>query len=164
RGRLGGGSRCVASSASSPEATISGSPASLLRQSPVGPLLLPLRVSRGASYSSSPEATISGSHSARRSCCPLFCFACCVDSTPLWLRGRLTAPLTDLLRKGVAFMWGEKEHAAFSALKNVLCSPPVLRIADPHRPFEVITDASDIAIRAILLQDLGNALQPIAYE
>ncbi|CAI7774994.1 unnamed protein product [Closterium sp. NIES-54] len=60
RGRLGGGSRCVASSASSPEATISGSPASLLRQSPVGPLLLPLRVSRGASYSSSPEATISG--------------------------------------------------------------------------------------------------------
>ncbi|CAI7732507.1 unnamed protein product [Closterium sp. NIES-54] len=45
--------------ASSPEATISGSPASLLRQSPVGPLLLPLRVSRRASYSSSPEATIS---------------------------------------------------------------------------------------------------------
>ncbi|CAI7888515.1 unnamed protein product [Closterium sp. NIES-54] len=32
---------------------------------------------------------------------------------------RLTAPLTDLLRKGVAFTWGEKEHAAFSTLKNV---------------------------------------------
>ncbi|CAI7844332.1 unnamed protein product, partial [Closterium sp. NIES-53] len=67
---------------------------------------------------------------------------------------RLTAPLTDLLRKGVAFTWGEKEHAAFSALKNVLCSSPVLRIADPHRPFEVVTDASDIA----------NGLQPITYE
>ncbi|CAI7814274.1 unnamed protein product [Closterium sp. NIES-53] len=73
KGRLGGGSRRVASSASSPEATISGSPASLLRQSPLGPLLLPLRVSRGASYSSSPEATISGSHRARRSCCPCIC-------------------------------------------------------------------------------------------
>ncbi|CAI7794864.1 unnamed protein product [Closterium sp. NIES-54] len=59
RGRLGGGSRRVASSAGSPEATNSGSPASLLRQSPVDPLLLPLIVSRGASYSSSPEATIS---------------------------------------------------------------------------------------------------------
>ncbi|CAI7931717.1 unnamed protein product [Closterium sp. NIES-54] len=58
-GVLKGGSRRVASSASSPEATISGSPASLLRQTPVGPLLLPLKVSRGASYSSSPEATIS---------------------------------------------------------------------------------------------------------
>ncbi|CAI7852328.1 unnamed protein product [Closterium sp. NIES-53] len=77
---------------------------------------------------------------------------------------RLTAPLTDLLRKGVAFTWGEKEHAAFSALKNVLCSPPILRIADPHRPFEVVTDASDIAIGAILLQDFGNCLQPIANE
>ncbi|CAI7850176.1 unnamed protein product [Closterium sp. NIES-54] len=77
---------------------------------------------------------------------------------------RLTAPLTDLLRKGVTFKWGEKEHAAFSTLKNVLCSPPVLRIADPHRPFEVDTDASDIAIGAVLLQDFGNGLQPIAYE
>ncbi|CAI7879196.1 unnamed protein product [Closterium sp. NIES-54] len=53
---------------------------------------------------------------------------------------RLTAPLTDLLRKGVTFTWGGKEHAAFSTLKNVLCSPPVLRIVDPHRPFEVVTD------------------------
>ncbi|CAI7819371.1 unnamed protein product, partial [Closterium sp. NIES-54] len=53
-GRLSGGSRRVASSASSPEATISGSPASLLRQTLVGPLLLPLSVSRRASYSCSP--------------------------------------------------------------------------------------------------------------
>ncbi|GJP39243.1 hypothetical protein CLOM_g23634 [Closterium sp. NIES-68] len=43
-------------------------------------------------------------------------------------------------------------------------SPPVLRIADPERPFEVITDASDIAIGAVLMQDFGNGLQPIAYE
>ncbi|CAI7779288.1 unnamed protein product, partial [Closterium sp. NIES-53] len=77
---------------------------------------------------------------------------------------RLTAPLTDLLWKGVTFTWGEKEHAAFSTLKNVLCSPPVLRIADPHRPFEVVTDASGIAIGAVLLQDFGNGLQPITYE
>ncbi|CAI7731485.1 unnamed protein product, partial [Closterium sp. NIES-54] len=76
----------------------------------------------------------------------------------------LTAPLMDLLRKGVTFTWGEKEHAAFSTLKTVLCSLPVLRIADPHRPFKVVTDASDIAIGAVLLQDFGNGLQPIAYE
>ncbi|CAI7825354.1 unnamed protein product [Closterium sp. NIES-54] len=75
-----------------------------------------------------------------------------------------TAPLTDLLRKGVENTWGEKEQAAFSALKNILCSPPVLRIADPHRPFELVTDASDIALGAVLLQDFGNSLQPIVYE
>ncbi|CAI7871101.1 unnamed protein product [Closterium sp. NIES-54] len=64
---------------------------------------------------------------------------------------RLTAPLTDLLRKGVAFTWGEKEHDAFSTLKNVLNSPPVLHIADTYRPFELVTDASDIAIGVVLL-------------
>ncbi|CAI7915573.1 unnamed protein product [Closterium sp. NIES-53] len=69
---------------------------------------------------------------------------------------RLIAPLMDLLRKGAALTRGEKEHAAFSALKIFLCSPPVLRIANPHRPFEVVTDASDIAIGAVLLQHFGN--------
>ncbi|CAI7884424.1 unnamed protein product [Closterium sp. NIES-54] len=64
---------------------------------------------------------------------------------------KLTAPLTDLLRKGVESTWGEKEQACFSALKNILCSPPVLRIADPHRPFELDTDANDIAVGAELL-------------
>ncbi|CAI7870310.1 unnamed protein product [Closterium sp. NIES-54] len=77
---------------------------------------------------------------------------------------RLTDPLTDLLGKGVTFTWGEKEHAAFSTLKNVFCSPPVLRIVDPHLPFEVVTDASDIAIGAVLLQEFADKLQPIAYE
>ncbi|CAI7855937.1 unnamed protein product [Closterium sp. NIES-53] len=76
----------------------------------------------------------------------------------------LTAPLADLLQKGVTFTWGEKEHAAFSTLKNVLFLLPVLRIADPHCPFEVVTNASDIAIGAVLLQHFGNGLQPIVYE
>ncbi|GJP53332.1 hypothetical protein CLOM_g12493 [Closterium sp. NIES-68] len=62
------------------------------------------------------------------------------------------------------FTRGEKQQAAFEALKNLLMSPPVLRIADPDRPFEVLTDASDIAIGAVLMQDFGNGLQPIAYE
>ncbi|CAI7778686.1 unnamed protein product [Closterium sp. NIES-53] len=70
--------------------------------------------------------------------------------------------ITELQR--VPFTWGEKEHAAFSAPKNVICSPPVRCIADPQRPFEVVTDASDIAIGATVLQDFSNGLQPIAYE
>ncbi|GJP59655.1 hypothetical protein CLOP_g14233 [Closterium sp. NIES-67] len=66
----------------------------------------------------------------------------------------VTAPLTDLRRKGIEYRWGEKEQAALSALKNFMCSAPVLCITDPYHPFEVITDASD----------LGEGLQPIAYE
>ncbi|GJP65712.1 hypothetical protein CLOP_g22576, partial [Closterium sp. NIES-67] len=74
-----------------------------------------------------------------------------------WTSNRPTA-------EGTFYEWGEKQQAAFEALKNLLMSPPVLRIADPERPFEVITDASDIAIGAVLMQDFGNGLQPIAYE
>ncbi|CAI7829713.1 unnamed protein product [Closterium sp. NIES-54] len=48
--------------------------------------------------------------------------------------------------------------------RHLLVSPPVLRIADPSKPFEVVTDALDFAIGAVLLQDFGNGLQPIAYE
>ncbi|CAI7803563.1 unnamed protein product [Closterium sp. NIES-53] len=76
----------------------------------------------------------------------------------------ITGPLTDLLHKDRNFMWGEEAEAAFQELKNFLVSPPVLRIADPSRPFEVVTDASDFAIGAVLLQDFGNGLQLIAYE
>ncbi|GJP82598.1 hypothetical protein CLOP_g12838, partial [Closterium sp. NIES-67] len=58
----------------------------------------------------------------------------------------------------------KKQQVAFDQLKIALTSPPVLRISDPDRPYEVITDASDIAIGAVLLQDFGNGLQPVAYE
>ncbi|GJP35226.1 hypothetical protein CLOM_g19734 [Closterium sp. NIES-68] len=76
----------------------------------------------------------------------------------------LAGPLTDLLQKGTSYEWGEKQQATFEALKTLLMSPPVLRITDLEWPFEVITDASDIPIRAVLMQDFGNSLQPIAYE
>ncbi|CAI7740826.1 unnamed protein product [Closterium sp. NIES-54] len=76
----------------------------------------------------------------------------------------ITGPLTDLLHKDKNFVWGKEAEAAFQELKNFLISPPVLRIADPSKPFEVVTDASDFAIGAMLLQDFGNGLQPIAHE
>ncbi|GJP77401.1 hypothetical protein CLOP_g7799 [Closterium sp. NIES-67] len=76
----------------------------------------------------------------------------------------LSAPLTDRLKDHVCFWWGEKQQAAFDQLKIALTSPPVLHISDPNRPYEVVTDASDIAIGAVLLQDFGDGLQPVAYE
>ncbi|CAI7914436.1 unnamed protein product [Closterium sp. NIES-54] len=75
----------------------------------------------------------------------------------------ITGPLTDLLHKDRNFVWGEEAEAAFQELKYFLVSPPVLRIVDPSKPFEVVTDASNFAIGAVLLQDFGNGLQPIAY-
>ncbi|GJP44938.1 hypothetical protein CLOM_g4336 [Closterium sp. NIES-68] len=34
----------------------------------------------------------------------------------------------------------------------------------PHRPFKLITDASELTVGAVLLQDFGEGLQPIAYK
>ncbi|CAI5483727.1 unnamed protein product [Closterium sp. Yama58-4] len=76
----------------------------------------------------------------------------------------ITVPLTDLLHKNRDFVWGGEAEATFQELKNFLVSPHVLRIVDPPKPFEVVTDASDFAIDDVLLQDFGNGLQPIAYE
>ncbi|GJP46226.1 hypothetical protein CLOM_g5538 [Closterium sp. NIES-68] len=76
----------------------------------------------------------------------------------------VTSPLTDLLKKGKFYEWGGEQQAAFEQLKLFLTTPLVLRIADPHRPFELITDASDLAVGVVLLQDFGEGLQPIAYE
>ncbi|GJP34200.1 hypothetical protein CLOM_g18648 [Closterium sp. NIES-68] len=76
----------------------------------------------------------------------------------------LTKPLTSLLHKEPDYKWGEKQQVASEALKHFLTPPPVLRIAEPERPFEIVTNISDITIGAVLLQDFGDDLQPIVYE
>ncbi|GJP67367.1 hypothetical protein CLOP_g24189, partial [Closterium sp. NIES-67] len=38
------------------------------------------------------------------------------------------------------------------------------RLRHPHRPFELVTDTTDLAVGVVLLQDFGEGLQPIAYE
>ncbi|GJP34965.1 hypothetical protein CLOM_g19439 [Closterium sp. NIES-68] len=76
----------------------------------------------------------------------------------------LSTLLTDWLKDHDCFWWGENQQAAFDQLKIAFTSPPVLRISDPDCPYEVITDASSIAINAVLLQDFGIGLQPVAYE
>ncbi|GJP34648.1 hypothetical protein CLOM_g19063 [Closterium sp. NIES-68] len=76
----------------------------------------------------------------------------------------LSASLTERLKDHNCFWWGEKQQASFDQLKTAFTLPPILRISDPVRPYEVITDASDIAIGAVLIQDFGGALQPVPYE
>ncbi|GJP49384.1 hypothetical protein CLOM_g8601 [Closterium sp. NIES-68] len=59
---------------------------------------------------------------------------------------------------------GGEQQAAFKQLKIFLTTPPVVRIADPPRPFELITDGSDLDVGAVLLQEFSEGLQPITYE
>ena len=69
----------------------------------------------------------------------------------------VAAPLTDLLKgcktkcQKVAVI--DKALEAFHTLKKLALEAPALKIAYWDDPFEVITDASNIAIRAVLQQD-----------
>ena len=47
-------------------------------------------------------------------------------------------------------------------LKTALASSPILRLPNFERQFVVTTDASDVAVGAILEQDSGHMLQPVA--
>lgn len=75
----------------------------------------------------------------------------------------LALPLYRLLRKDMPYLWGPAQQEAFEALKQALVTAPVLQAPDYTKPFIVNTDASDIAVGAVLMQDFGNGPQPIAY-
>jgi hypothetical protein len=74
-------------------------------------------------------------------------------------------PLTDLTKKlqPEKVKWNEKAEEAFVTLKNYLVSKPVMCLPNEDLPFVLRTDASDKATGAVLLQDHGQGLQPIAY-
>ena len=71
----------------------------------------------------------------------------------------ISAPLEQATGKYAIYEWTPERDKAFTALKSALLSAPVLQLANTDVPFEVVTDASDIAIAAVLLQR-GH---PVAY-
>ena len=70
--------------------------------------------------------------------------------------------MTLLLHKDQPYKWDNSQQVAFDELKRLLTSTPVLLLPDPTKPFIVTTDASDIAIGAVLSQDQGKGEQPVA--
>ena len=77
----------------------------------------------------------------------------------------LAAPLTTLCSPRARFTWGDAEQRSFDALKAALTSAPVLRVWDPARPTRLLTDASELAVSAILEQpDDAGEFHPVAFE
>ena len=71
----------------------------------------------------------------------------------------LTAPLRDLTRQDVEYLWQPHHQKAFDELKSVISSPAALAYFDGRKPVVVQTDASMRGAGAVLLQD-GR---PVAY-
>src|SRR5690606_29619087 len=78
---------------------------------------------------------------------------------------RIAAPLHDLQHPSDSkpFRWEAEHQTAFDQLKAALLGAPVLMLPDPDRQYVVNTDASDFAVGAVLQQDFGHGLQPVAY-
>jgi hypothetical protein len=76
----------------------------------------------------------------------------------------LALPLTELTKKGHPFIWGDEQKKSFEILKQALVKAPILAHPDPSRPYVLYTDASDLAIGAILVQqDETGTERVIAY-
>ena len=75
----------------------------------------------------------------------------------------IARPLTDLTKAKAKWTWGVDEETAFRWLKVALVTAPVLLHPDFSKEFVVTTDASDYAAGAVLQQDHGEGLQPIAF-
>ena len=77
----------------------------------------------------------------------------------------LAAPLTDLTkdREPSKVSWGEAQEKAFTVLKEKLTSDPILKLPDFSRIFIVRTDASEVGIGAVLMQQEDEQYFPISF-
>ena len=69
---------------------------------------------------------------------------------------RVAAPLTALTSTLRPFSWTPEAERAFSALKSLFTSTPVLMLPQPSRQFIVEVDASDVSIGAVLSPAVGG--------
>ncbi|RDX91711.1 Retrovirus-related Pol polyprotein, partial [Mucuna pruriens] len=71
---------------------------------------------------------------------------------------KLALPLSRLLQKDVDFNFDQPCIEAFQELKNILTSAPILQAPNWDLPFELMCDASNSALRAVLGQRAGASL------
>lgn len=75
----------------------------------------------------------------------------------------IVKPVSTLLKKGVKFEWSPACEGAIQKVKDELVSPNVLIYPDFTKPFTLTTDASNVALGAILSQGPEGEDRPIAF-
>jgi hypothetical protein len=73
---------------------------------------------------------------------------------------KIAVPLTNLTKKSHPWVWTGRCQDAFELLKQKLIEPPLLCTPYESLPYEVVTDAFDLGLGGVLLQE-GH---PVAFE
>nr|GEX06878.1 DNA-directed DNA polymerase [Tanacetum cinerariifolium] len=76
---------------------------------------------------------------------------------------KIARPMTRLLEKDTPFFFSKEYVEAFQTLKRKLTEAPILIAPDWDMPFELMCDASDFAIGAVLGQHQEKHFRPIYY-
>ena len=75
---------------------------------------------------------------------------------------KFAQPLTNLTKKNAPFIWTREQQEAFTELKRILSTEPLLIYPDFSEPF-VACDASTKALGAILSQVRDGEEKPVTY-
>jgi RNase H-like domain found in reverse transcriptase len=75
----------------------------------------------------------------------------------------IAQPLTPLTKNEMSWQWTDTGWTAFDTLKQRLIDGPILTIPDPEGDFVINTDASGTGIGAVLQQEMGGRLKPVAF-
>jgi hypothetical protein len=76
---------------------------------------------------------------------------------------KIARPLCKLLAKETPIVFDEECMKAFGALKEILTFTPIIRPPNWGVPFEIMCDASDNAVEAVLGQRIDKLLHVIYY-
>jgi len=75
----------------------------------------------------------------------------------------IAEPLSALTKKGVRFSWSPEAQQAIERLKRALAEMVTLAYPQPNQTFILDTDASDVAVGAVLSTTVDGVDRPIAF-
>ena len=74
-----------------------------------------------------------------------------------------TAPMSQLLKSDVVWLWGPDQQRSFTKVKGIVTSTSVLAYYDVQKPTIVSVDASSYGLGAVLLQKHKDGYHPVAF-
>jgi len=76
---------------------------------------------------------------------------------------KMAKPLNELTRKIKSFVWTQETEDAFQSLRDSLSNMAEVYLPDLNHPFLIQSDASDIGLGAVLLQEKDGIRYPVWF-